>query len=1163
MLENYGKNYNNKKTRQSKQNNKQSKINGMENTRQTKQNSSNSSDTNVEHCTNTQANISVDDGSDDPYLASLTQVNKNCTVPIKLNNILCNQALLDSGASITCISKKFFDHIAKFNQVEVQESNVQNVKGVSGSLIPVLGKVNLEVQIQSDKLQHSFYIIQTLTHQVILGQDFLTTHGFTINFQNMSLELHQGGMTQPIGPRPKLAIAAATINYTIPAKSYARIPVKIKYKQGTSTGILEPINQLLRKHNLVGAKVLMSQNNKCYEIMNPNEHDITIRRDQKLALFTPLQERDIINIPGLTISENDKTNAQPEQINVLFGDNKTPDQTSNTNDLTDDQCKQITSELGFDLDRADLTDIQKGNLVRLLASNRSVFAKDITELGESNCFPHYIDTGDAPPIRQRPYKTSPHMKNIIGNHIDEMEKANIIEPSVSQWQSPVVMIKKQDGSYRFAVDYRQLNKVTKPVNLPMMSFESVVEALGDGRGKIFSVLDCASGFWQVKLDPATAEKTAFTSHRGVYQFRRLPFGLMNSPSAFSLVMGEALRSMNWKNLLIYVDDLCVFSSDFDSHLVHLEQLFQLLSKANLKLKPQKCQFAKPQIHYLGHVISAKGIQVNPDKMSAVKTFPTPKNQKDVRGFLGLCNYYRKFIKGFSHLATPLNNLLKKSDDKFKWSPECQTAFDGLKNALTSEPVVLAYPDFEKPFIVSTDASNLSIGYILSQEDDQGRERVIAYGGKSLNKHQANYTISEKECLAIFEGIKYFNHFLEGHEFTVITDHDALRWLYDKKEPRNRLGRWVTELQSHNFKVKHREGKKHINADALSRRTYEIAKEEQIIQKTENSNKVSLPEKISDVAAITSAEFIELRFTEKTQHTASTAVCNSLQAMMNSEAEFLNAPPIALIEELQNVSQPEMSKLQREDPDLKLFFEHKKANILPTEPSKANFIATEARHHSISDGILYHNMVKQGKGTAKERTIQQLVIPSKLRDDILRSFHDAKLGGGHQGIERTRELIKRKYYWHKMDSDIETYVKSCDVCQRTKQLYHGYRAPLRPLPVEDIFSRWHMDILGPLPSSNGYKHIILFVDSFSKWCEAFPLKTQKATEVAEVLYNEIICRYGAPKSILSDRGKNFMSAVVQELCKMFQITRSHTSSYHPATNAQRERLNSVIAKGLRS
>ena len=814
----------------------------------------------------------------------------------------------------------------------------------------------------------------------------------------------------------------------------------------------------------------------------------------------------------------------------------------------------------MDLDKTQLTQEQKLQLTRLIGKYRPVFAKDITELGEYDKMQHIIDTGDANPIRQRCYKTSPHMKKIIGDHIDKMCDAGIIEQSTSQWQSPVVMVKKRDGSYRFAVDYRALNKITKPISLPMMSFENVVESLGDGKAKIFSVLDCASGFWQIKLDPSTAHKTAFVSHKGVYQFRRLPFGLMNSPSVFSLAVGDALRKMNWKNLLIYVDDLCIFSKDFDSHLIHLEEVFKALQKANLKIKPEKCQFAKPKIHYLGHIISADGIQVNPDKMAAVKTFPTPKNQKKVRAFLGLCNYYRKFIKGFAHIAVPLNNLLKINEQKFKWTENCENAFNTLKTALTSEPIVLQYPNFDKPFILSTDASDFSIGFILGQEDDSGREKVIAYGGKALNKHQRNYHISEKECLAVFEGIKHYNHFLEGHEFKVITDHEALTHLMEKKEPRNRLGRWVAELQTHNFKIVYRKGQKHTNADGISRREYDDVN--QPVTATA-PNTIQIPEKISDVATLHKEQYQEYKLFFDKPHKPQVAECNSLQAMMNGEATFLDVRPLDLIHEMQHISSDDLRKLQRDDPELLPFFKHREEGSLPNDENKANFYAAEARHHVIEDGVLYHKMVKQGKGHKSERTVSQLVIPATLRDDVMRSFHDAKLGGGHQGIERTRELIKRKYYWHKMDADIEFYVKSCDICQRTKQLYHGYRAPLRPLPVEDLFQRWHMDILGPLPESQGYKYIILFVDSFSKWCEAFPMKTQLATEVADILYNEIICRYGAPSSILSDRGKNFVSSVIAELCKMFQITRSLTSSYHPATNAQCERLNSVIAKGLRA
>ena len=314
----------------------------------------------------------------------------------------------------------------------------------------------------------------------------------------------------------------------------------------------------------------------------------------------------------------------------------------------------------------------------------------------------------------------------------------------------------------------------------------------------YSVLDMAQGFFKIPLDRKTKHKTGFVTHQGVWELNQLPFGLMNSPCAFSMVMTKVLRGFSYKFALTYIDDCLIFSQSFDDHLVHLSQVFDSFRKANLKLKMSKCHFAAKEVKYLGHRFTQEGIGVDCEKIKAVVDFPTPKKLTNVRAFLGHSGYYRRFVEGYAAIARPLNQLLRK-DSKFQWTEQCDVAFKKLKEKLTTPPI-LAFPDFsdESSFLLYTDASHLSIGYVLGQRVLKGHEVVIGYAGRLLRPAERNWGISDLEGLALVEGIRYFHTYLAKRLFTVYTDHIALRTLKENKST-GRLGRWAVFCRVTNMK----------------------------------------------------------------------------------------------------------------------------------------------------------------------------------------------------------------------------------------------------------------------------------------------------------------------------------------------------------------------------
>jgi Reverse transcriptase (RNA-dependent DNA polymerase)/RNase H-like domain found in reverse transcriptase/Spumavirus aspartic protease (A9) len=465
----------------------------------------------------------------------------------------------------------------------------------------------------------------------------------------------------------------------------------------------------------------------------------------------------------------------------------------------------------------EINETQKKQLSDLLQKYSHLFATSKEELGRANVVQHAIYTEEVPPIRQKFYRTSPTEQEHIDKEIQDMLKYNIIRPSTkSEWASPVILVPKKNGKLRFCVDYRQLNKVTKKDNYPLPRIDEILDSLGNSQW--FTSLDLASGYWQVEVREEDKPKTAFISRNGTYEFNVMPFGLSNAPGTFQRLMDSVLGNSLWKHVMVFLDDLNIFSRTFDEHLQHLEDVFQRIEKAGLRINPDKCHFCTQSLQFLGHIITNKGILPDDSKVEAVKNYPVPQNLTQLRAFLGLASYYRRFIKDFSKISTPLYELLKKNIP-YDWTDERQQVFQFLKNKLITAPI-LAYPDFSKPFLLFTDASLTALGAVIEQEGSDGLKRPIAYASRSTSAAERNYSSTELECAAVVWAVNYFRPYLYGKHFTIYTDHSALQWLLKLKAIKNgltgRMARWQLILQPYDYEIKYRPGTVNANADALSR-----------------------------------------------------------------------------------------------------------------------------------------------------------------------------------------------------------------------------------------------------------------------------------------------------------------------------------------------------------
>jgi len=436
---------------------------------------------------------------------------------------------------------------------------------------------------------------------------------------------------------------------------------------------------------------------------------------------------------------------------------------------------------------------------------------------------HKIVTGNAKPIRKPPYRVPFALRKEMENQVETILRKGVIEASSSPWSTPVILVPKKclDGKpkYRFCVDFRALNSVTQFDTYPLPVFEGTYSTLHGS--KYFSVIDCYSGFWQIKIAEEDKMKTAFSTPSGHHHFHRLPYGLSNSQASFQRLKNVVLRDLTGTECWMFLDDLIVFSDTIEEHTRRLEHVLQRFERANVQLQPAKCVFAQTIVQYLGYTVSQDGITTSPDKVKAVRQYPTPRNVKDIRFYLG---FYRRLIPKFAEIAKPLTEITRKNV-QFSWEGRQQAAFEKLE---TCSDQVLAYPDFQSQFILTTDASKIAVAAILSQVQN-GVERPIAFASRQMNKAEQNYTASEAETLAVTWATKHFRCYLYGEKFVVRTDHSALTYIHKFADNNSRLMRWSLRLAEFDFDVENRPGAKIRHVDALSRHVQAITTE-QIISK---------------------------------------------------------------------------------------------------------------------------------------------------------------------------------------------------------------------------------------------------------------------------------------------------------------------------------------------
>ena len=782
-----------------------------------------------------------------------------------------------------------------------------------------------------------------------------------------------------------------------------------------------------------------------------------------------------------------------------------------------------------------LSEEQVSTGMDMILRYHDIFSKSSDDLGFTDMVRHRIDLHDNTPFKQRYRRIPPGMYDEVKSHLQELLSADVIRPSCSPWSSNVVLAKRKDGRLRLCLDFRQLNRQTIKDGYALPRIEELLDCLGGNQ--FFSVLDMKSGYHQVEIEEDHKQRTAFTTGPlGFWEFNRMPFGLSNAPATYQRLMEKCLEGLHLNICLIYLDDVIIFSRSYEEHIDRLEQVFRRLQECGLKLAPKKCHFFKKKVRYVGYIVSADGIEADPDKIDKIKNWPRPVNPEEVRKFLGFAGYYRKFVENFSKIARPLSEIMPRTTTKknrhhkidrteWKWGPEQEESFTRLKTCLTTPPV-LGFVDFKKPFELHTDASGHGLGAVLYQECE-GRNRVIAYASRGLTKAERNYSAHKLEYLCLKWSVtEKFNDYLYGNTFTVITDNNPLTYVLTTARLDATGHRWLAALSNYNFSIHYRPGKNNQDADALSRLPVadDQGNQEEITRDT--------------IAAICG----------KVQ------VCNLVESLSFS-------PDVAtdMYEEVTDdkclTNAREWSRAQRRDPSLALFMDcleqgRKPGRTIGVGDSQRTTLNKNFSHLKLRRGVLYRTTTVDGQ------EVHQLVLPSKCRPAIIKSLHD---NVGHPGKERTVSLIRDRFYWPGMIKDVDKHVQTCDRCVRRKT--PPVKAPMVSIETSQPLELVCMDFLTLEQSKGGQQYVLVVTDHFTRYAQAFPCKNMTAKTTAELFFNNFVVHYGLPRRIHSDKGANFVGNLMTQLCQLLGIDKSSTTPYHPMGNGMCERFNRTLMNML--
>ena len=1080
-----------------------------------------------------------DDG-DDPCGVQQSSIETTTFNPVFVK-ILCNntpqKALIDTGSAITIIHKQLLNKIPHKQFLEKPKNHLS----ASCSTVNIIGEISLEINVNGMITTVVADVATDLVTNLILGNDWIQPNKVYIMTpeRRIMIKKHGKEVSAPFTDPPLLNHSAILVNHiTISPFSEQLVEAKLSY--GNTNMVLFEPNVRLRSKALFTPNALLNVENNTIKIniINATDRQQTLSERTKIGIATPIS-----TVIGSVMSENYSTErisqeqacAQliSKEKGAIIDDELNPmENRTTTSDGMPYQCRECDRHFNTRNDlfkhlRHDcypdamreqirkltvhiIDDKQREKMSNILWKYGQLF--DIRKPSKIDItLKNAIDTGAHRPIHTAPYRKSNKDQEVLNMETQKLMKNEIIEHSTSPWSSPVVLVKKKDGTTRFCVDYRRLNQITTKDAFPLPRIDDIYDQLTTAA--YFTKFDFKAGYFQVPLDKTDRPKTAFSTRDGHFQFKVLPQGLTNGPPTFQRIVNQILGPSRWKHVLAYIDDIIVYSQSFTDHLRHVEEVCSVLKNANFKLNVEKCEVARTEILFLGHLINKGTIKPDPDNIRGLVETREPTSAEEAFRFVKAAEYYRKFIPKFSLIAAPLHKyspttstqekIPKKS--KFELSEEARTAFHQLKNILTND-LVLNLPDESLPFKLQTDASIDGIGAVLLQITSNG-DRPLAYMSKKLTKAQTKWPTIEQEGYAIVEAVRKWDKYLRGQEFTLETDHEPLVNFTNKEQLNKRCERWRLTLAEYRFKVKHIQGKKNNMADYLSRAPVEEAEEEteeriNCSSKSTQTNTLStrptsnalIPPQIT--TAVTRAQ------AKRQQRTAVELATTTTDNDVNE-----------LIPEGKGVKDEPITLLSDDNPNRIIPFDMEELRRCQEQDGMVQKIKENIKNHKqyiIEDGILLR----------RQRSPLPLVpfVPvGRMRADILKIYHDTPGNGAHFGRDKTTRKIQERYYWPTIIEDIRNHISSCLPCAQNNHRRQKLPGKLKPIPPPDgIWKLLSMDFHGPInpTSRQGNRYIISLTDILSKFVITKAVRDCTAATAVNFLTNDVILKYGTPTVIKS-------------------------------------------------
>ena len=1033
----------------------------------------------------------------------------------------------------------------KLQGLHLKTNELPRVVGASGSDLGVRGRVTCRISINSFSCDQEFLVCEYLKRHVILGTDFNIQYNAGVHWTKEGTRVLYVGGNKIAEEKEHKRITGTPIFTTtaikIPPRTIGTVAVDINTSSKDKVK-LQPDSfcQYSRPHMVMFPLYAdLAQRNKgdlipfqIYNLSNdenlhlPKDFVVGFAEKDEVAgeVFEINCNRDEIKI------ENKTTQEQPTRSTRRSCRNKAKTDLHKVFTTESDFIKspaEVDPQRKINLEDKHIKDETRDQFQKLLSNYDEIISKGSEDKGKTLLVEMDIDTGDSPPIAQRPYTLPLQHADWVRNEIETLERADVITKSISPWASPVVIVPKkaENGGppqRRMCIDFRKLNSLQPEVTnvsggkgcISLVPLPKIDELYAKLKGyKVFSTIDLRSGYYHIGLSESAKPKTAFViSNLGKYHFNRVPFGLAQAPAYFMKLINMVLTGIDFA--MGYLDDIIIFSRTEEEHLEHLRTIFDRLKEAGLKLKLQKCNFFKKHIQYLGHLISDEGIHPLPEKLESIRKIIAPNNQKEVKMFLGLIGYYRKFIPRFADMARELTRLTKKGEE-FEWTTKCERSFQLLKEYLLKAPI-LKYPDPQKEYFLYTDASNYAYAGILMQHID-GTDHPITYVSGLFRGSQCRWAAMTKEAYAIYMSIKKLNFYLDTAKITVRSDHLPLQKFLEKATLNSKVNNWAVELEDQNISFKFIPGAKNILADTMSR-LIEIDKTTELTPEEDGKEFGYIPfEKLPEVQEIVTEEILtcdtndtSLVSTPKIKHIEPTKIDLPISLPVSDET-------MKVLQEKDDIIGKQRQLWSNNELDKSLF-------------SMENDIL---RRVFIEDGIMYN----------------PVALPEILVDTVLILAHDRQ---GHNGAARVYSSVKRLFYWKGMKKQIAVYCSKCRTCAkfnvRAKEFIKKHFTS--PLQAMEFIC---MDLIGEFhpPSSKGNRYALTAVCMLTGYTFCIPLASKSAQDVANAYLNHIYCIFGPSKKILTDNGTEFKNELWKKTFELIRTEHRVTPVYSPQCNGRIE------------